>query len=356
MVRMEGRATDELLAQARAGEIGGVILFPPSDIAGDRLAAELKRLQAAAREGGYPRLLRGDRPGGRDRRAPAGAAAAALAVHPRPERRSPGRRARGTRDRLPAPRDRHRRQPRAGPGRPGFRRAVHGAARIRVDAGAGRRASALAFASGQRREGVAATGKHFPGLGRAVENTDFAPTTIATSRAGLRADMTPFRAATEHGIELIMLSSAAYPALDGRRPAVLYPAIATDLLRERARVRGRDASATTCSRPRIAASYPRRAGRGARLGGRRRPTAVRRRATLRGSPPGSWQRSESGELEESRLRASCARIVELKERLATGRAAQGRRLQPPGSARCRACSSVVARARGRDHPRLRRSP
>ena len=54
MVRMEGRATDDL-TQARAGEIGGVVLFPPSDIAGERLAAELKRLQTAAREGN-PRL------------------------------------------------------------------------------------------------------------------------------------------------------------------------------------------------------------------------------------------------------------------------------------------------------------
>ena len=56
MVRMEGRATDDLPhASARAGEIGGVVLFPPSDIAGERLAAELKRLQTAAREGN-PRL------------------------------------------------------------------------------------------------------------------------------------------------------------------------------------------------------------------------------------------------------------------------------------------------------------
>ena len=41
----------------------------------------------------------------------------------------------------------------------------------------------LAFADGLQSEGVAATAKHFPGLGRAVENTDFAPTQIEASRA-----------------------------------------------------------------------------------------------------------------------------------------------------------------------------
>ncbi len=80
--------------------------------------------------------------------------------------------------------------------------------------------------------GVAATVKHFPGLGRAAENTDEAAVEIDASRGDLeRSDLVPFRAAAKADSPLMMLGHATYPALDARNVASRSPAV-IDLLRE----------------------------------------------------------------------------------------------------------------------------
>jgi beta-N-acetylhexosaminidase len=71
---------------------------------------------------------------------------------------------------------------------------------------------------------LAATAKHFPGLGRADVNTDDGSATGT-------ADLAPFRAAIEADVPLLMLAHAVYPALDVRRIASQSPPIATRLLR-----------------------------------------------------------------------------------------------------------------------------
>jgi beta-N-acetylhexosaminidase len=92
---------------------------------------------------------------------------------------------------------------------------------------------------GWRRGRVAATAKHFPGLGRAALNTDDAPATISASRATLaREDLVPFRAAVASRAPLIMASHALYPALDPERIASQSPAILQRLLREELGYRG----------------------------------------------------------------------------------------------------------------------
>jgi beta-N-acetylhexosaminidase len=83
---------------------------------------------------------------------------------------------------------------------------------------------------GMRAAGVAATAKHFPGLGRAQVNTDDGSATVAGPLTG---DLIPFRAAVDAGAPLIMLSHAVYPALDTERIASQSPRIVTGLLRER---------------------------------------------------------------------------------------------------------------------------
>lgn len=89
------------------------------------------------------------------------------------------------------------------------------------------------FAAGLRQEGIAATGKHFPGFGAAELNTDFAPQEIDVSRSQLRrVDEAPFAAFADAGGELIMLSVARYSAFGGE-PAALNRAIATRELRDR---------------------------------------------------------------------------------------------------------------------------
>ena len=72
--------------------------------------------------------------------------------------------------------------------------------------------------------GVAATAKHFPGLGAAAtaQNTDLRPVTLPVSLRSLRAvDEAPYPAAIAAGVRLVMVSWAVYPALDAHLPAGL---------------------------------------------------------------------------------------------------------------------------------------
>jgi beta-N-acetylhexosaminidase len=89
------------------------------------------------------------------------------------------------------------------------------------------------FAEGLEAGGVAATAKHFPGFGAAGENTDFAVEAIDLPRAKLRAvDEAPFAAFAAAGGDLVMLSTAIYPAFSAK-PAAFARAIATGELRTR---------------------------------------------------------------------------------------------------------------------------
>jgi beta-N-acetylhexosaminidase len=92
------------------------------------------------------------------------------------------------------------------------------------------------FITAQQAVGVAATAKHFPGLGAATgfQNTDEQPVTLYVPRDDLRSiDEYPFRAAIASGVKLVMMSWAVYPALDPRWPAGLSPAIISGELRQR---------------------------------------------------------------------------------------------------------------------------
>jgi beta-N-acetylhexosaminidase len=99
----------------------------------------------------------------------------------------------------------------------------------------------VAFITAQQAVGVAATAKHFPGLGAATvdQNTDLGPVTLDVPLADLRStDELPFRAAIGAGVRLIMTSWAVYPALDPELPSGLSPAIVGRELRRRLRFRG----------------------------------------------------------------------------------------------------------------------
>ena len=76
-----------------------------------------------------------------------------------------------------------------------------------------------AFIEGLQGAGVAATAKHFPGMGPATVNTDFAPTTIAAPDEPLSAALQPFQAAVWAGVELVMVASATYPSYGPEDPA-----------------------------------------------------------------------------------------------------------------------------------------
>ncbi|WUW26368.1 beta-N-acetylhexosaminidase [Streptomyces sp. NBC_01463] len=89
-----------------------------------------------------------------------------------------------------------------------------------------------AFITAQQSAGVAATAKHFPGLGpaSASQNTDLRSVTLTTSAASLRSvDEAPYRDAIAAGTKLVMLSWAVYTALDSSRPAGLSPTVVGEL-------------------------------------------------------------------------------------------------------------------------------
>jgi beta-N-acetylhexosaminidase len=96
-------------------------------------------------------------------------------------------------------------------------------------------AATRASIRGMREGGIAATAKHFPGLGGSAVNTDDASATVPGDLAG---DLVPFEAAVEEGVPLVMLSHALYPALDVRAIASQSQPIATRLLREELGFRG----------------------------------------------------------------------------------------------------------------------
>ncbi len=94
-------------------------------------------------------------------------------------------------------------------------------------------ATAVPFAEGLQDGGVAATGKHFPGLGSARLNTDDAVQRIGLSKQALRSiDEAPYHRFIDAGGDLVMLSTAIYPAFSPQ-PAAFSRPIATGELRER---------------------------------------------------------------------------------------------------------------------------
>jgi beta-N-acetylhexosaminidase len=89
-----------------------------------------------------------------------------------------------------------------------------------------------AFALGLRDGGTVATMKHFPGIGRALKNTDSSTVTITAPLTWLQGrDLVPYRTAILNRIPMIMLSNANYPALDPTWGAGWSRAIGINLLR-----------------------------------------------------------------------------------------------------------------------------
>jgi beta-N-acetylhexosaminidase len=223
------QASASLLGRIRRGEVGGVILFRgnlPSEAAARVL---VQRLQAAAAAGGNPRLLVAvDQEGGPVRRldgppedGPAGMTNASQAAAEGAAAGTFLRRVGINVDLAPVldtPTT-----PGSFLGTRAFGRDPRRNARL-----------GSAFVRGVQRQGVAATAKHFPGLGTAGANTDSSHVWITTSKAGLDARLAPFAAALKAGVELVMMSNAGYRAYDpSGLPAVLSRRIVTGLLRER---------------------------------------------------------------------------------------------------------------------------
>jgi beta-N-acetylhexosaminidase len=92
------------------------------------------------------------------------------------------------------------------------------------------------FATAMQGKGVAATVKHFPGLGAATrsQNTDERPVTLNLTLTQIRTiDELPYKSAIAAKVKLAMMSWAIYPALDKKFPAGLSSTIVQGELRKR---------------------------------------------------------------------------------------------------------------------------
>ncbi|HET9169446.1 MAG TPA: glycoside hydrolase family 3 N-terminal domain-containing protein [Actinospica sp.] len=228
-----------LLRLIREGEVGGVIFFADNITSVAELAADAKQLDAAQQESPVhlPLLLMTDQEGGEVRRIAGGEPTESeLAIGQSANPASTAAAAGGGAARtlsdaglnvnLAPVLDVY-----ATPGDfiDAFQRSYSNDPQIVSQAGA-------AFIAAQQKGGVAATAKHFPGLGTAStnEDTDNVPVTLNQPLSQLRSvDELPYQAAISVGVDLIMVSWAVYPALDANRPAGLSSAIVQGELRQR---------------------------------------------------------------------------------------------------------------------------
>ncbi|MGP5055764.1 glycoside hydrolase family 3 N-terminal domain-containing protein [Brachybacterium paraconglomeratum] len=82
-------------------------------------------------------------------------------------------------------------------------------------------------------QGIGATLKHFPGLGRVEQNTDFSAEGIEDTTTGPEDPfLESFRAGIDAGAQLVMMSSAIYPRIQPDVPAMFSAAAIQDLLRD----------------------------------------------------------------------------------------------------------------------------
>jgi beta-N-acetylhexosaminidase len=175
--------------------------------------------------------------------------------------------------------------------------------------------TAVPFAVGLERNGVAATAKHFPGLGSVRLNTDDAVQKVRLSKAALRkVDEATYRPFIRSGGDMVMVGTAIYPAFS-RKPAAFEKRIVTGELRRRLGFRGvtiTDALGTVAA---SAFGGPRELTPAAARAGMDLMLFTDSRDALRGQDSMA-DRIRSGKLDRTAFRRSVDRILRLRSRLA----------------------------------------
>jgi beta-N-acetylhexosaminidase len=227
-----------LRARIARGEAAGVIVFRHNIASRASLAATVASLQAIRRPPGLraPLLVMIDQEGGLVKRlsgAPTRSPAALGRIGSTDLARSEGR---ATARNLRSVGVNVNLAPVVDVGRPGSYQQQTG----RSYSSNPGRVSALAsgFVRGLQAGGVAATLKHFPGLGTVRQDEDVIVQRVSLPLDVLRrTEEAPFAAGIRAGVALVMMSTAVYPALSSR-PAMLSPAVSTGELRGRLGFRG----------------------------------------------------------------------------------------------------------------------
>jgi beta-N-acetylhexosaminidase len=92
----------------------------------------------------------------------------------------------------------------------------------------------IGYAHGLEANGVRATLKHFPGLGRVTTDTHIFPATLAASAGDLEAsDWIPFRAGLHATQSLLMVGHATLSAVDATKPASRSARVIREIVRQR---------------------------------------------------------------------------------------------------------------------------
>lgn len=317
VVRMDGtRPSAFLLARARLGQIGGVILHGFNFNSPAGLRAITRRLQRAAASGGQPPLLIGvDQEGGPVKTVswipPTLAPSQMGALGSGATAVNQGQATGAALSKLginidfapvadvPASRTSFLyRQGRT------WSFLVHRTARL-----------SGWFSIGLGRSGVLGTSKHFPGIGQATRNTDHDIVRLTATKATLAPGLKPFKTAVADRVPLIMLSNAIYTAYDPWNAAGWSRTIGTSLLRGQLGFRGvtitdsLDGAAHARGQPSSSlAVRAARAGTDMLLLTGSEPSSQRAYPALLGA-------AADGRIDRRRLLASYRRILALKAKL-----------------------------------------
>lgn len=224
-------APDALLKRIHRGEAGGVILFSRNISSRSQLRHLTRSLQDAVPSGDPPLIVSIDQEGGEVKRLSGAPDYSAAELGHKNDQKLARSQGKATAKNLLDVGVNVNFAPVVDVGRPGSimrqqERSYSGdASRVVRIAGA--------FAHGLAKGGVAATAKHFPGLGAARSNEDLNVNRIDLSKSELRhTDELPFTKLGEAGVPLVMVSTAIYTKFDDR-PALFSPRLASSELRDR---------------------------------------------------------------------------------------------------------------------------
>jgi beta-N-acetylhexosaminidase len=298
-----------LLKRVRAGQIGGVVVFPGSAKA---LKTQVDKLQQAASDGGNPPLMIAiDQEGGPVKRLPGpptvsptelGKSGDAAAAKDQGQKTAEYLASFGVNvDLAPDADVSHAGTPAT------IKTRTFGSDPAEVAK------LVVAFADGLKDGGNAATVKHFPGLGLASDNTDSAPVTIPAGRPIIEADEEPFSAAVDAGVPMVMMSTAKYPGLGSKDPAAWSQPIIQDDLRGRLSFTGvvitddlEGAAAADVLAPEKAAVRSLAAGADMVM-------FATRVGTSQGAYKSLLKAAEAGTISRSQLEDSYGRVTDLKD-------------------------------------------
>jgi beta-N-acetylhexosaminidase len=301
-------APKPLLRRIHRGELGGVIVFSSSIRSRSQLRRLTASLQRARPKGAPPLIVSIDQEGGQVKRLSGAPSLSAAAMGARNDAGLARRQGLDTARNLRSVGVNVDLAPVLDVARPGsiMRR------QERSFSGSAGRVTRIggAFARGLGAGHVAATGKHFPGLGAARLNQDLRLNRIGLPLKTLRSvDERPYTAVAAD-LQLVMLSSAIYPALSGR-PAVFSRRVVDGELRGHAGFRG-----VTIT---DALDAPAMARYGSR--GRRAVLATQAGVDLMlytddsGSVQALVDATRTGRLSRKALRGSARRVLELRATL-----------------------------------------